>query len=150
MTSLSASWSTMRRSKQLHFDPGRMTVMVWSDSTTRPSNCTRRWCSKYPHSTRTKEIEMRRPSAYHLETDSLESLHQVQDQSYRSLPSFSCMVIESFHIQQGLPHSAFSSSTKPSVASHSTRYVSCHFAWTSSRRGNVNNLEAKMTGGFQE
>ena len=42
----------MRRSRQLHFDPGKMAVMVWSGSATHRSNCTRLRCSKYPHSTR--------------------------------------------------------------------------------------------------
>ena len=32
ITSLWASCTTLRRSKQLHFDPGRMAVMVWSGS----------------------------------------------------------------------------------------------------------------------
>ena len=35
---------------------------------------------------------------------------QVENQCYRYLVSFSCMVIESFHLQQGLPHSALRSS----------------------------------------
>ena len=52
MISPSASCSTTRRSKQLHFDPGKMAVMVLSDSATHPSNCARLWCSKYPQSTR--------------------------------------------------------------------------------------------------
>ena len=40
VTSLNASCSTMRRSKQLHFDPGKMAVMVWSGSATHRSNST--------------------------------------------------------------------------------------------------------------
>ena len=52
MTSLSASCSTMRNSKQLHLDPGKMAEMVRNDSATHPSNCTLLWCSKQPQSTR--------------------------------------------------------------------------------------------------
>ena len=50
--SFSASCNTIRRSKQLHFDPGNVAVVVWSGSATHPSNCTRLWCSKQPRSTR--------------------------------------------------------------------------------------------------
>ena len=52
ITSLSASCSTMRKSKQLHLDPGRMAVMVRSGSVAHPSYCTLLWCSKQPQSTR--------------------------------------------------------------------------------------------------
>ena len=52
MTSLSASCNTIRRSKQLHLDPGKMAWMVWSSCATHPSNCTRLWLSKHPQSTR--------------------------------------------------------------------------------------------------
>ena len=47
-----ASCNTRRRSNQLHSDPGRIAVMVWSGSATPPPNCTRLWCSKYQQSTR--------------------------------------------------------------------------------------------------
>ena len=52
IASPNASCNTMRRSKQLTFDPGKMAVMVRSGSATHPSNCTLLWCPKYPHSTR--------------------------------------------------------------------------------------------------
>ena len=47
ITSLGASCNTMRKSKPLHFDPGRRAVMVWSGSARHPSNCSLRWCSEY-------------------------------------------------------------------------------------------------------
>ena len=51
VTSLNASCNTIRNSKQLHPDPGKIAVMVVSGSAAHPANCTRLWCSKWPHST---------------------------------------------------------------------------------------------------
>ena len=38
ITSLRESCNTVRRSRPLHLDPGRMAVIVWSGSATHPSN----------------------------------------------------------------------------------------------------------------
>ena len=58
ITSLRASCNTIRKSKQLHFHP-EMAVMVWSGSATYPSDCTRCWCSKRPHSPKEGRARLR-------------------------------------------------------------------------------------------
>ena len=105
VTSLSASCSTIRSNKQLHFDPGRIAVMVRGGSTTHPSNCTRLWCSKYPQST-----EVRRPGPDHRQADALECLRQVQHQGHRSQVSFPRSIFEPLHLQQNFPDSLLTSS----------------------------------------
>ena len=103
VTSLNASCNTVRKSKHIHWDPGKMAVMVVSGSAAHPSNCTRLCCSKIP----TKhpqdlswEAELRRPSPDHKEADSLKGLHQVQDQGHSSLFFCLCSSIKSFHFHQ--------------------------------------------------
>ena len=90
-------------------------MMVWNGYTTHPSNCTLRCCSKLPQNTQNllRKIEMCRPSPHNWKTNPLEGFRQIKNQCYRSLISFSCMVIKSVHLQQSLPHGAWSSSIAP-------------------------------------
>ena len=111
MTSLSASCNTTRRSKQLHLAPGRMAVMVLSGCAAQPSNCTRLWCSKYPHSTRKIFLgKLTCVAQAHWVTDPLKSLCQVEHQCHCSPSFFACSVFESLHHQQNFPHCSLSSS----------------------------------------
>ena len=54
------------------------------------------------------KIEMRDPHDW--KANSLRSFRQIKNHRCRSVISFSCTVIESVHLQQGLPHTACSSS----------------------------------------
>ena len=79
--------------------------MVWSVSAT----CTRLWWSMYPHDTRKVSlvrVEMRRP-------DTSECHCQNKHQCDRSWVFFSCMVVESVHLEQGFPHRGLCFSIPP-------------------------------------
>ena len=65
ITLLNASWTTTRRTRQLHYHPGRMAVMDWSGSATHPSICTQYPCTA--HAKSSWEIEMRRSRPTRLE-----------------------------------------------------------------------------------
>ena len=118
------SCSTIRRSEQLPFDPGKMAMMVRTGSTTHSSNCTRLWCSKKPHSTRnvllgkltcvaqTPQGDCGGAEPKQLPLDLLPSLSQ---------QNLSISVNVSRAVCWAPPF-------LPSVASQSTRYFSCHFA----------------------
>ena len=98
VTSLSAPCNTMRRSKQLHFDPGKMAVVVSSGSPTHPSNCSYPLVLTIPaqHSQDLPwDAEVRRPGPQHKKTDPLECLRQVQHQDH-------CSQIF-FHLNQNFP-----------------------------------------------
>ena len=113
VTSLSASCNTTRRSKQLHFDPGKMAVMVRSGSAAHPSNCTRLWCSKYPQSTRNIFLGKLKCVAQAHTTGRLtrsNAFCQVQHQCHCSQFFFPCSVFEPLHLQQNFPDCLLSSS----------------------------------------
>ena len=57
ITSLRACCNTIRKSKQ----PRGMAVMVWSGSATHPSQRTRCWCSKKPHSPKEPTADLGEP-----------------------------------------------------------------------------------------
>ena len=98
VTSLSASCNTIRRSKQLHFDPGKMAMMVRSGSATHPSNCTRLFCSKYPHSTRNIFLEKLKCVAQaQAHTTGILTCSNAQNQGCCSLILFSRLVFEPLH-----------------------------------------------------
>ena len=54
-----------KNAKKLHFDPGKIAVMVWSGSATHPSNCTRLWVLKVENIP--WEAEVRHPGPNHKE-----------------------------------------------------------------------------------
>ena len=113
VTSLNASCRTMRKSKQLHLDPGKMAVIVLSGPATRPSNCTRLWCSKKPHNTRNIFLGKLKCVALAQSTGRLalpKSLPQVQKQSNCSLLTFLRLPIKSFHFHQYFPSRLLGSS----------------------------------------
>ena len=129
VTSLSTSNNAICRSKQLHFDPGKMAVMVRSGSATTSFELHSSLVLKVPaqHSQDLPwEAEVRRPSPHHRETDPLEGLRQVQNQGHCSQIFFSCSVFEPLHLHQNVPNCSLSSSI--SAASQSARYFCCHFA----------------------
>ena len=138
VTSLSASCNTMRKSKQLHLDPGKIAVKVVSACAAHPSNCTRLWCSKYPHSTSNVSwafFKMRCPRPHHWKTDPLESFRQNQDQCCRSLTFCLLPVIQTTPGPSRFPHTVRSAPPlRPSVAPHSIRCVYGHGATSGTPR----------------
>ena len=77
-TSLSASSSTTRRSKQLHFDPGKIAVMVCTGSATHPPE-DHPWLvlkipAEYPENP-LREAKLHRPSPYHIQLHHLKSFY---------------------------------------------------------------------------
>ena len=79
---------------------------------------------------------LRDPSPHHWKTDPLEGFRQIKNQSDPSLISFSCLGINSFHLQQGSPHTLRAAPPlRPSVTSHSTRYLCCQFETSGRSQG---------------
>ena len=97
MTSLSASCNTLRRSKQLHLDPGKIAVMVASGSAAHPSNCTRLWCSKYPR--KLKCVAQAQTTRRLARSNAF-----ARDQSHSSSILCFCSSIKSLHFHQYFPH----------------------------------------------
>ena len=123
--------------RQLHFDPGKMAVMVRSGSATHPSNCTRLWCSKYPHRHSEYlpgEAEVRSPGPHHRETDSRKPSPGPEPKQLplALLPSPSRQILPLASIFP--THVCCAPSFLPSVATQSTRYFSCHFATSGARK----------------
>ena len=93
-----------------------MAVVVWSVSAAHPSNCTRLWCSKYPHSTRRIFLGKLRCVAQAHTTRRLtrsKAFARTKAQGQGSLLFFLCFAIESFHLQENFPHCLLGSSISP-------------------------------------
>ena len=111
VTSLNASCRTMRNSKQLHFDPGKIAVMVVSGSAAHPSNCTHLWCSKQPHSTRKIILGKLRDVAQAQTTGRL-TFARSRTKAQPLILCF-CSSSKSLHFHQYFPHCTLSSSMSP-------------------------------------
>ena len=125
--------------------------MVWSGSPAHPSNCTRLWCSKYPRNTRNiflKKGKVCRPCPHNWKANSPKAFRPIKHCCCHSLISFSCMTIESFHLQQGLPHSARSSSISPirGIPLNSILLVPSQHLWRSQSLPPTNDRKNKRNG----
>ena len=128
----------MRKTKQVHSDPGKKAVMVWSGSATHPSNCALRWCFELT-AWHTQDLpgkfEIRRPRPHNWKANSLKGFHQIKNRCYRSLILFSCKIIETCQLQQRVSHTVRSAPPlRPPAAHHSLGFWCFHFAATSGAR----------------